>query len=346
MVKRRTTPKATQKIGRTPKRARTSARPQARQSEPLPIEAPTPQEILAAARVSLSSQLQHLWKETPTQRALFDGVTVHQALMPLPVPHWHLVTEGLAGVGFELTLRVPGESGERAPMPWALELMGHLIASGRAGQLARANGQTITLARPLGGSASTMQSVALGPDSLLKPLATPGGAVPVWVIFGLTPDEARITREWNPGGLLEVARAVNALLVTDLERSSLLMSPRARSVIEQRVEREGSAMEGFATRISELKQTERATTWRLGSDAVETVVSLLKGRIAHQRAFQVRAGTQVVEVTPVDAAPSGVSPHVLKLSQTAARQMRATLKSKPGTYTWEALPDFKIEIVS
>ncbi len=346
MARALTSRKTTRSVKKKPATRRASTKSADRTEVPPAVERKvevTPAEVLASARASLQEQLAKVWAQaTKVHAEGVDGVTLHVALFSGATPHWHLVTDGLALAGFELSLRVPAQPDETEPSGWAADLMRHVIASSRAGQLGSTQGQVVTLARSIGLEESHMQSITFGTDPVLKPLNT----VPVRVVFGLMRDEARLTREWSPDGLLDVARLSNPLLMTDPERPSLLLSPRARAAIEQRVEREGSAMEGFATRISELKQTNTQTTWKLSSDAVETVVSLLKGRIAHQRPFSVKAGRGIVEVTPVDGHASGTTPHVLKLSQTAARQMRATLKAKPGTYQWEALPNFTIEIVN
>jgi hypothetical protein len=96
---------------------------------------------------------------------VIDGVSVYRAARPA---HWHLVTFGLSelyakesdepavsGWGFELTMRVPRQRGDQAPL-WALGLLQGIakqthvqarrpsVLSGR-----RPNGQAHAMTRPL-----------------------------------------------------------------------------------------------------------------------------------------------------------------------------------------------------
>jgi len=126
----------------------------------------------------------------------------------------------------------------------------------------------------------------------------------------------------------------------------LLTSPRARQAIEQRVEREGSSMGVLLARVSVASGAERVT-WTLDVDAAETVMSLLKGRIGHQRGFVVRSENFEVELTPSNQ-PGVTVEHArasLRLTQTTARQIRAVLKPRPGTYLLEAFPALTLEVV-
>jgi hypothetical protein len=144
--------------------------------------------------------------------------------------------------------------------------------------------------------------------------------------------------------MLEVLARVDSSLVTDLERASTLVSPRTRIVIEQRVEAEGSSLGVMLARVSQVEGLE----WSLSVDAVDTVLALLKGRIGHLRPFSVKSGQTTVEVIPSDfpSVERSAQGLVIKLSQPAARTVRATLKAKPGTYQFEALPKFSLTVVA
>lgn len=269
--------------------------------------------------------------------------------MRSPKPHWLFVTTGLWRRGVELCLKVPQRPEDGGPPAWALDTVRTL-----AGHAASIDGppltsaQVLTLGAPFA-PGSEMTSFAFVAESTLGSVVTPHDTVHPLLAVGLTRDEERIVREWSPTALLEVLAQADALLATDIERSSLLLSPRARLHIEQRVEREGSSLSVmWAQRSSLAAAGPAAATWTLSSDAVETFVSLLKGRIGHHRGFAVHTtGSPSVEVTPADR-PSLImtgDAGRIELSQPAARQLRAALRPRAGRYAIESLPELTIEVV-
>jgi hypothetical protein len=263
-----------------------------------------------------------------------------------PTPHWHLVSRGLWTSGFELSLKVVHAKDEVAPPAWAVALLERQVLRA-ADEGAATPDETCCVVEPSALSpGSELAALAFTPDPL-GPIVTPYAQVPTWQVVPLTRDEERVVREWSPSGLVEVLRAVDPHLVAHPERPSLLSSPRARQLIEQRVAREGSSLSSMRARVSSLNRAKGAATWKLSSDGVETFIALLKGRTAHQRPFIVRGTGAPLEVRPGDCA--AVEPAdegaVLKLSQAASRQLRAVLKAKPGRYALEALPGFTLEVV-
>lgn len=328
-----------------------------------PVDAPPPSpprkateaELLEAARPALAAALARAWaKLTPLGLEPVEGVEVSAALWAKDWPHWHLVTSGLARRGLELSLRVARRADELAPPAWAHGLLGTLVRRALAGEQRLDDNQSISLGGPLTPQAlgedgeTELTAVALALDPVLGALATALGPLPVLQLVGITADEERLSREWSPRGLLEVLSRVDPLLVTDLARTSLLLSPRARLLIEQRVEREGSSMGVLRAKLSELKKAGAGVTWRLDPEAADTVVSLLKGRIGHLRGFSVQTSQGArADVVPADRPQAELTREALtlKLSQSAARAMRATLKGKSGKYTWDVIPGLTVEVV-
>ena len=98
---------------------------------------------------------------------------------------------------------------------------------------------------------------------------------------------------------------------------------------------------------SQASKSADAVTWRLSVDGVGTFCSLLKGRIAHQRPFNVESGASRVEVVNGDPAIAEFKKRRLTLLLTlvAARQLRSLLRSKPGSYTFDQLPNFALTVV-
>ncbi|MEW5738266.1 MAG: suppressor of fused domain protein [Myxococcota bacterium] len=276
------------------------------------------------------------------------GVLVHSHAASSPRAHWRLLTEGLWGLGFELSFRVVKERDEVSPPAWALATLERQIRRAQAGGAPPDAHCVLVEAEALvPGGESELGALAFARDPQVPAIRSPHAEVPVWQLVPLTHDEARLVREWSPSGLIEVLSVVDPLLIADAQRSSLLLSPRARQVIEQRVAREGSSLSSMQARVSSVIRTKDAATWRLSKDAVDTLIALLKGRTAHQRSFTVRGAGAPLEVRPGDV--PGLEPaqagHVLKLSQSAARQLRAHLKGRPGRYGLDALPGFTVEVV-
>lgn len=292
----------------------------------------------------------HLEGRAIVERFDAESVAVVVAAERSPRAHWLYLTTGLWPRGLELCLKVPRRPEESAPPPWAIgafrTLVGHAVA---AGGPALTSAQVLTLGAPLA-PGSEMASFAFLPEPSIGTVSTPHDEVVALLAVGLTRDEERIVREWSPQALLEVLRELDPLLATDLDRSSLLLSPRARTYIEQRVEREGSSLSVMWAQVSTVRGDGATSTWTLSADAVETFLSLLKGRVGHRRGFSVHApGPAGLEVIPADhpslVVAAGEGPSRLELSQPAARQLRAALRPKAGRYVIESLPALTIEVV-
>lgn len=99
--------------------------------------------------------------------------------------------------------------------------------------------------------------------------------------------------------------------------------------------------------ISQASKAGEVVTWKLSSEAVEAMCSLLKGRIGHQRPFTVVSGSNRVEVKNGDRSLAVLRGRQLTLSLThaAARQFRALLGNERGTWTFDQLPNFALRVV-
>ncbi len=256
---------------------------------------------------------------------------------------WLLRTSGLSTrVGCELSFRVRRGT-ESAPPTWATELLAKLATQ----ELRFDDGQVVRV-EGLFGADTELDSVALVLDPSLQLVRTAHDAVPVLLAVGITKDEARLVREWSPRALIEIYAQLDASLCTLPERPSLLASPRARSAIEQRVSREGSSMGQLSARVSATSAGRERLSWKLDAESADAVVSLLKGRIGHQRAFVVKSASHEVELAPGDRPAFALEGHRahLKVTQPFARAMRATLRPTPGTYVFTDLPGLTIEVVA
>ncbi len=301
----------------------------------------------AALAASAEAMRQKLWGSQGQPLTTVEGVTIASALLPRGRPHWHLLTFGLGLTGFELSLRVQKAKDELAAPAWAVTLLSTLITRARAGTLSADTNQVLLLSEGVApGTDSEHFGLVFAPEPEAGSLVTPWQTVPVRLAVPVTRDEAKAVREWSPTGLIEVLSRVDPLLISDLDRPSLLQSPRARLLIDQRMEKEGSSLSAMSAEVSEVSKAGELVTWKLSTDAVDTLVSLLKGRIGHLRPFTVVSGDTRVEVVNAEQPAIDFTRKQLtvKLTLVGARQLRSLLRAKPGTYTFDLLPNFQLVV--
>lgn len=321
----------------------------------MPVAPPRPSEEQRRAALAASNEAlrQRLWAGPGTHVSSVQDVAIRFGLVTRGRPHWHFLTEGLALGGYELSLRVQKEKDELAPPEWSTALLSTLIKDAKEGQLSADRNQVMVLADGVApGTDTELSGVVFTDDPEGPALSTAFDHVPVLLAVPVARDETRAVREWSPTGLVEVLAKVDPLLITLLDRPSLLQSPRARILVEQRMEREGSSLSTMTASVSQVSKTGELVTWKLSADGVDTLSSLLKGRIAHQRPFSVVSGNIVsgasrVEVVNGDPAVAQFDKKHLTLHLTlvAARQLRSLLKASPGTYTFDQLPNFALTVV-
>ncbi len=305
---------------------------------------------------------QKLWGNAGALLTTIEEVSVRCSMVGRGRPHWHLLTEGLARKGsgsgetaspgdekgYELSVRVQKEKEELAAPAWAVALLATLISRANAGQLSADTNQVMVFAQGVApGTDSELFGVVFTPDPEAPAIITPHDKVTLLLAVPVTRDETRAVREWSPSGLVDVLARVDPLLITLLDRPSLVQSPRARVLIEQRMEKEGSSLSAMTASTSQASKTGELVTWKLSVDGVDTLCSLLKGRIGHQRSFSVVSGASRVEVVNGDPAVAEFQKKqlTLRLTLVAARQMRSLLKARPGNYTFEQLPNFTLVVV-
>ncbi len=318
----------------------------------VPKATPPPKVTEAQKRAALASGAetlrQRLWGAEGQPLTTVDGVTIASASIARRQPHWHLLTFGLGLIsGFELSLRVQKAKDELAAPAWAVTLLTTLIARARAGTLTADTNQVLQLSDGVApGTDSEHFALLFTPDPEGGAIVSPYETVPVLLAVPITRDEAKAVREWSPSALIEVLAKLDPLLLSDLDRPSLIQSPRARLLIDQRIQKEGSSLSTMTAETSHASKTGDQVTWTLSSDAVDTLVSLLKGRIGHLRPFTVLSGATRVEVASAQSPGIDFEKKQLtvRLSLVAARQLRSILRAKPGSYTFDLLPNFTLVV--
>jgi hypothetical protein len=153
-------------------------------------------------------------------------------------PHWHCVTVGLADLGFELTLRLPRSKPD--PPQWAVDLLANLGAYVFRTGREFAAGHHIDLRGPMKLDEPTeITAAAIVADPGLEMWR----GVEFLQLVGLTADELELCRSWRTDAVIELLAANDPLLITRLERRSLLDDPKVREQAETGVASQGSALQ-------------------------------------------------------------------------------------------------------
>jgi suppressor of fused-like protein len=169
------------------------------------------------------------------RRGTVEQVRIYALASP---PHWHCVTVGLADLGFELSLRL-GRSGDDLPH-WAVDLLANLGAYVFGTGHEFAAGHHIDLRGPIKLDDPTEITAAA---IVTDPGLSAWRGVEFLQLVGLTADELELCRSWRTAAVIDLLAANDPLLVTRLERRSLLDDPNVRELAERGVAAEGSALE-------------------------------------------------------------------------------------------------------
>jgi hypothetical protein len=175
------------------------------------------------------------------------GVSVYELDDPA---HWHLLTYGLSEAwGFELTFRLARSDDD--PPGWAVNLLANLAAYVLSSGHPFAPGHHIDLRGPIRlGDDTAITAAALAVDPVL-------GTEPVEFlqVVGLTADELELCRAWRTEAVLDLLRQADRLLITRLDRPSLLDDSAVREQAEAGVAAEGSSLNHL--RVGTLRLTRK-----------------------------------------------------------------------------------------
>ena len=242
------------------------------------------------------------------------AVTVHSLEDP---PHWHVVGYGLSelgakesfdrevsGWGFELTFRLVRVDDE--PPAWASDLLANLAAYVWQTGHDFVDGDHVDLRGPIRlGTDTLITAATVSLDPALGTLRGPLGRVNFLQVVGLTADELELCRAWRTGGVLALLAEANPLLVTDLQRPSLLDDPAVRERAEAGVASEASGSSqlrvGTLRSIRRGRRTPRVTL-QLGAGAASGLGPALRRKLNRPGAtFTVVGDVDRVEFVVADA---------------------------------------------
>jgi hypothetical protein len=247
-----------------------------------------------------------------------DGISAYPRAEP--VPHWHLVTYGfselyekeeeeevesaLSGYGFELTFRPTRPADEERPPNWVLSFLQNLgryvFSSGNA----FGAGHHMDLNGPIARDRETpIRAIAFAHDPEMPAIDTPNGSVEFLQVVGLTRAEYLRTQAWNTEGLLQVMASSIPLLVTDLDRRSVLEDSTTREILEARTQEEGSSTSTLyndGTTWERVKRPLRKPqmTITFGANPARHLALVLPGRLPFGRELSLMSKEQEIFLRP------------------------------------------------
>ncbi len=278
-----------------------------------------------------------------------------------PVPHWHFVTYGFtdlhhketddpeeSGFGFELTLRIARALDDHEPPTWALNFLQNLARYVFNSGNAFAAGHKMGLNGPIALDHDTkITAVCFADDPELGEIESPFGAARFVQIVGITDDEYRLIQEWTTTGLVDILRTKLPVLVTDLARSSVLDDPIVAREVEQRVAAEGSSEDLSFAGEMKLDVDDGRVRIELGALYAPALPRAMRGRLRHDRPYELRGRGQVLELQPAGAVGYTLADNQLTLlvTQELAREIEVQLReAQAGAYDFEAWPALEIEV--
>jgi hypothetical protein len=297
----------------------------------------------------------------PFGDGLIYGISAYTATNP---NHWHFVTYGfselyakesddpdVSGWGFELTFRLT-RGREEHPPNWALNFLMNLGKYVRRSGNPFGSGHCMDLNGPICfGSDTAIRAIAFTTDPQLGTIDTPNGRVEFLQVVGLTNDEHDAISDWQITPMLNLLRETNPLLITDLERHSILEDPSVLARVQTGIDKEGSLSPAIYVSVVEWAASgrgkSRSVTLTLGARGIQSLLPKLRSRLAHGREFMLMGREFAVQFLMADKAgwEEGQN-NLLKIDLTsqALATLRATLQPVRGRYTWPELPGLVLEV--
>lgn len=277
-----------------------------------------------------------------------------------PVPHFHFITYGFtdlfrketddpeeSGFGFELTLRLVRSPDEDTPPPWALNFLQNLARYVFGSGNRFAAGHKMGLNGPIALDMRTkITAILFADDAELGAIESPFGAARFVQIVGITDDEYKLIQEWSTTGLVDMLKTQWPYLTTDLARGSLLDDPEVAAEVRRRVAAEGSSEDlSFGGDLTISAREGGGVTLRLGALYAASLPRAMRGRLQHERTYELRGRGAQLRLAPGPA--SGVvldeDGATLTLAPALVVELEAQLRdARAGTYTFAAFADLEI----
>jgi suppressor of fused-like protein len=283
--------------------------------------------------------------------------------------HWHFISYGLtelykkesrdaavSGYGLELSFRLACRRDDSKPPAWAMSFLQNLARYiFQTGNVFEA-GHHLNLNGPIAVKEPTeIGAILFAADPELPACDSPNGRFSFLQIVGITLDELEAVQYWNSARFTEVLASRSPLLVTDLQRQSVLAEAETARQVAAETEREGSSMGELYTSTVEWSQEDapnKRTRIVVDALAARMFVRQLSGRLLHDRQLVLcgkgTEGQNLVAFRPAES-PSITAEQggllVVALSRPVIDELREKFPAQRGLYRSEILDGFEIEVV-
>jgi suppressor of fused-like protein len=218
-------------------------------------------------------------------RGPLKAVTLHRLSAP---DHWHLVTYGLSeldvkesddpeqsGWGFELTMRLAASSDVEPT--WAVDLLTNLAAYVWTTDHGFAAGHHVDLRGPIRlDGKSELTAAVMVVDPKLGRMRGPFGRVAFLQVVALTADELELCRSWSTDGVVGALAAKDPLLITRLDRPSLLSEPGAAADLLAQAGVDGGELSELRVATLSVRRRPTGTVAQLGAGAAAALGPALR----------------------------------------------------------------------
>jgi hypothetical protein len=275
-----------------------------------------------------------------------DGISIYRR-----PDHWHLVTYGMSelyqkestdptrsGWGFEFTIRVAvggaDKNGEGEPI-WAANLLQNLgryvFQSGNTFE----SGHHIDLNGPISGHPDTrIRAAAFITDPELDVIDTPNGRLEFLQLVGVTSDEYEACKSWDTAKVLALIAARVPMLVTDVDRDSVLADPAAHAQVVEGTARDGSKLGSLVVDVARWS-TEPEPVVTFGAYAAPRIAAALDGRLPFGRGLAVDGHEGQLLLRPDEQGfVTSIDEKTVEIGLTAAAaaELGAALRAGPGRH--------------
>ena len=288
-----------------------------------------------------------------------DGLSAYKVTDRGPA-HWHIVSYGMtelyekvsddpdeSGWGFEFTMRVRCDQSDEDPPMWALNFLQNIARYVFKTGNVFAPGHYMNINGPIALDTDTkICAISFAePPVLPSSLDSPHGKFGFLHVVGNTLDEHDAMKAWTTTGVHELMRARDPMLLTDLERHSILDDPETATAVEEGRKRDGSSQGGSFVSSLGWEEKGGGLVLRLGAMGVRDFGRLLEGRTRFERAFYIAGPDQQLIIAPAEEAGWEIEgPNVTLNVPEAAVAALESLPAKRGTYQWPELPGLTVII--
>ena len=283
--------------------------------------------------------------------------------------HWHFVSYGLtelfqkeskipdvSGWGLELTFRVACRPDDPKPPIWAMNFLQnigrYIVKTGNV----FAPGHHMSLNGPIAANEATeLAAMLCVADPELPACESPNGRFSFLQIVGITVDELEAAQTWDSLRFAEILARRSPLLVTDLQRRSILADEEIAKQVATATEREGSSMSDLFAPIvewSEVQILEKRTRIVIDGLTARQLVPQLRGRLLHDRPLllcgqtdQARSVVAFRHAEKPSIAVDDAGYLVVTLSRAMIDELREKFRPERGVYRSQLMGQLELEVV-